>query len=168
MASVAGTPKFHRKAARTQSNFHQIKVLALELNWAYSGISLREEKTMPDNQIPPLPPAAAGEDKTIAIIAYLTLIGFIVALILHMNKKTKLGAFHLRQMLGLILTGVAVGICGFVLIFIPIIGWLCHWALLIAIFVLWVMGLIAAINGEMKPVPIVGPLYQKWFGTAFD
>jgi uncharacterized membrane protein len=71
-------------------------------------------------------------------------------------------------MLGLILTGVAVGICGFVLIFIPIIGWLCHWALLIAIFVLWVMGLIAAINGEMKPVPIVGPLYQKWFGTAFD
>jgi hypothetical protein len=30
------------------------------------------------------------------------------------------------------------------------------------------MGLIAAINGQMKPMPVVGPLYQTWFGTTFD
>ena len=34
--------------------------------------------------------------------------------------------------------------------------------------VLWVMGLIAAINGERKPMPVVGEMYQKWFGNAFD
>jgi hypothetical protein len=34
--------------------------------------------------------------------------------------------------------------------------------------VFWVMGLIAAINGEMKPMPFVGPLYQKWLGSTFD
>jgi uncharacterized membrane protein len=35
-------------------------------------------------------------------------------------------------------------------------------------FVLWVLGMIAAVKGEMKPMPLVGPLYQKWFGNLFD
>ena len=134
---------------------------------------------MPDNQTPPSaqspqpaastpPPATGGEDKTIAIVAYLTLIGFIVAIVLHMNKKTKLGAFHLRQMLGFVLTGVAVMFCGFILAFIPILGWLCMLALWVSMLVLWILGLVAAINGQMTPMPVVGPLYQKWFGTTFD
>jgi uncharacterized membrane protein len=138
-----------------------------------------ERKPMPDNQTPPSaqspqpaastpPPVTGGEDKTIAIVAYLTLIGFIVAIILHMNKKTKLAAYHLRQMLGLILTGVAVMICGLVLHIIPFLGQLCHLALIVAMIVLWVLGLMAAVNGQMKPVPVVGELFQKWFGTAFD
>ena len=114
------------------------------------------------------PPSAAGEDKTVAIISYLTLIGFIVAIILHSSKKTKLGAFHLRQMLGFMLTWIAVVVCQFILIFIPILGWLAIFALYISMLVLWIMGLIGAINGEMKPMPVVGPLYQKWFGNTFD
>jgi uncharacterized membrane protein len=114
------------------------------------------------------PPATAGEDKTVAIVAYLTLIGFIVAIIIHSNKKTKLGAFHLRQMLGFILTWVAVVVCQFILIFIPILGWLAILVLWCSLLVLWVLGLIAAINGQMTPMPVVGPLYQKWFGTTFD
>ena len=103
------------------------------------------------------PPAMAGtEDKTVAIVSYITLIGFIAAIVIHSNKKTQLGAFHLRQMLGLILTGL-LGI-------IPLVG------ILIALFllVLWIMGLVSAIKGEMKPVPLLGSLYQKWFGSAFN
>jgi len=100
--------------------------------------------------------ASTTEDKTVAIVSYLTLIGFIVAIVLNSNKKTKLGAYHLRQMLGLFLTSL---VC-----IIPILGWL----LAIAILVLWVMGLMSAINGQMKPVPMLGAMYQKWFGTAFD
>jgi uncharacterized membrane protein len=110
------------------------------------------------------PPAIGGEDKTVAIIAYLTLIGFIAAAIIHSSKKTKLGAFHLRQMLGFILTTFAV----VVLIVIPIVGWLLIPVFYVGMLVFWVMGLIAAINGQMKPMPVVGPLYQKWFGNAFD
>ena len=103
------------------------------------------------------PPAVSStEDKTVAILSYITLIGFIVAIVLNSNKKTKLGAYHLRQMLGLILTSL-VGI-------IPILGWI----ILLGLFVFWIMGLITAIKGEMKPVPLLGGLYQKWFGTAFD
>jgi uncharacterized membrane protein len=110
------------------------------------------------------PPATAGEDKTVAIVAYLTLIGFLVAIIIHSNKKTKLGAFHLRQMLGFILSWLAV----IILIFIPIIGWILLPVFYIFMIVCWIMGLIAAINGQMKPMPVVGPLYQTWFGTTFD
>ncbi len=124
------------------------------------------QSSQPANPTPP--PATGGEDKTVAIIAYLTLIGFIVAIVVHMNKKTKLGAFHLRQMLGFVLTGIAVVFCEIILIFIPILGWLCIVALWLSMLVLWILGLVAAINGQMKPMPVVGPLYQKWFGTTFD
>jgi uncharacterized membrane protein len=34
--------------------------------------------------------------------------------------------------------------------------------------VCWILGLVSAINGQMKPMPILGPLYQKWFGNTFD
>ena len=104
-----------------------------------------------------MPPAAsATEDKTVAIVSYFSLIGFIVAIVLNSNKKTKLGAFHLRQMLGLILTSF--------LCIIPLLNIL----IIIGLFILWIMGLISATKGEMKPVPLLGGLYQKWFGTAFD
>lgn len=103
------------------------------------------------------PPAtAATEDKTVAILSYITLIGFIVAIVMNSSKKTQLGAFHLRQMLGLFLTSF--------LCIIPLLNIL----ILICLFVFWIMGLISAIKGEMKPVPLVGAMYQKWFGTAFN
>ncbi|HVU08963.1 MAG TPA: DUF4870 domain-containing protein [Verrucomicrobiae bacterium] len=114
------------------------------------------------------PPVTGAEDKTVAIVAYLTLIGFIAAIIIHSNKKTQLGAYHLRQVLGFFLTCIAAGFCEFILVFIPILGWLAIVVIWIFLFVCWIMGLIAAINGQMKPMPIVGPLYQKWFGTTFN
>jgi uncharacterized membrane protein len=104
----------------------------------------------------PPPVASTSEDKTVAILAYITIIGFIAAIVINSNKKTQLGAFHLRQMLGFVLTGV--------LCVIPLLNIL----IVLCLFVLWIMALISAIKGEMKPVPIVGPLYQKWFGTAFN
>ena len=52
--------------------------------------------------------------------------------------------------------------------FIPIVGWLVGMAILLGLVVLWVMGLIAAANGQMKPVPFVGPYFEKWFGRAFE
>jgi uncharacterized membrane protein len=123
--------------------------------------------TSTDPAAPP-PMVSATEDKTVAILSYITLIGFIAAVIVNSNKKTKLGAFHLRQAMGLFVTGAAIGIGGIVLAIIPILGILCLFAIWVAMLVFWVMGLISAIQGQMKPLPVVGPLYQKWFGTAFD
>ena len=135
-----------------------------------------------DSTTPPAttPPSPTTEDKTVAIVSYLTLIGFIVAIVLHSSKKTRLGAFHLRQGLGFMLTGLAgwigVAIIMFILtlvltfvkfllvILIPLI-WLAFVGSMIA---LWVMEVMAAVNGQLKPMPVVGPLYQQWFGTAFE
>jgi len=116
----------------------------------------------PPSQTPP--PVIAGEDKTVAIVAYITLIGFIAAIVIHSSKKTKLGAFHLRQVLGFFLTGLL----AIVLMVIPVIGWIALPFFYIFMLVIWIMGLISAINGQMKPMPLVGSLYQKWFGTTFD
>jgi uncharacterized membrane protein len=92
------------------------------------------------------------EDKTIAIVSYITFIGWIIALVLQSNQKTALGAFHLRQALGLYVTGM-------ILWWIPVIGWILN----IVVFVFWFIGLINAIQGETKPVPIVGDIYQDIF-----
>jgi uncharacterized membrane protein len=110
-----------------------------------------------ENQAPQEDPG-----KTVAILSYCTLIGLIIALVLNAEKKNKseLGVLHLRQGLGLGITSIALVFVGLILIWIPILGLLinlCH----IGIFVLWILGLIAAINGDKKVLPIVGPLYQN-------
>lgn len=110
----------------------------------------------------------ATDDKTIAIVSYLTLIGFIVAVIMHGTKKTRLGAYHLRQSLGLMLTAIAVAFAVAIMAFIPFVGWLAGMAAWIGLLALWVMGLLAAINGEQKPVPVLGVHFQKWFGNTFE
>jgi uncharacterized membrane protein len=114
---------------------------------------------------PPATPAA--EDRTVAILSYITLIGFIVAIIIHSSKKTDLGSFHLRQALGLIVSGIGFGICAIILAFIPFLGWALIMAGWIAMIVFVIMGFIAACTGQKKPVPLIGEHYQKWFANAF-
>jgi uncharacterized membrane protein len=117
---------------------------------------------------PETPPAApVTEDRTVAILSYITLIGFIIAIVMHGSKKTALGAFHLRQALGLFITGLAFGLCVIVLAFIPILGWLAIMVGWVSLLVFVLMGLISAASGQQKPVPILGAHYQKWFGNAF-
>ena len=114
-----------------------------------------------------------------AILAYVTpilcLVGIVIAIVMHNNKKTKLGAYHLRQALGLVVASIAVSVAfmvvSFVLHFIPF-AWvviaLIRFAIGIGILALMVMGVMAASNREMKPLPVVGAYFEKWFGTTFD
>jgi len=126
--------------------------------------------TTPPPQTPPAVTTdlAASEDKTVAILSYLTLIGFIVAIVLHGNKKTKLGSFHLRQALGLLVTAIGCWIINVMLAFIPIVGWLAIIVIWIGLFVLWLLGFIGAASGQRKPVPVLGEQYQKWFSNTFE
>ena len=126
-----------------------------------------------DTTPPPPPPSLtpevpATEDKTVAILSYLTLIGFIVAIVLHGSKKTRLGTFHLRQSLGLLITAIACWVLNIILAFIPIIGWITIIIVWLGLFALWLMGLISAASGQTKPVPVLGEQYQKWFGSTFE
>lgn len=125
---------------------------------------------MSDPVIPPATSTSTTEDRTVAILTYITIIGFIIAIVMHNGKKTALGAFHLRQGLGLFLTGIVIWIPCMIIGFIPVLNLvtLVLWPLImISLFVLWLMGLIAAVNGQQKPMPVVGEHYQKWFAGAF-
>jgi uncharacterized membrane protein len=104
------------------------------------------------------------DGKTIALISYLTLIGWVIAFVLHGNNKTSLGVFHLRQSAFLMLAGIGIYAVQFFLFFIPYIGWtvsVLAGIMGLGIIVLWILGLIAAINGEEKPLPIFGMKIQK-------
>ncbi|MDI1336814.1 MAG: hypothetical protein PSU94_11595 [Lacunisphaera sp.] len=118
----------------------------------------------------PETPPPATEDRTIAILAYITIIGFIIAIVMHSSKKTALGTYHLRQTLGLLITAVVVWFACMIIAFIPVVNLvmvLVGPVVAIGLFVLWIMGLIAAVNGQQKPMPVVGAHYQKWFAGAF-
>ena len=100
-----------------------------------------------------------SEGKNVAIIAYITIIGLIIAFVMNNDKKNEFAKYHIRQSLGLALTGLGLGLIGM----IPILGWIIN---IIGIFVLlymWIMGLVNAINGQEKPVPILGDKYLEWF-----
>lgn len=93
------------------------------------------------------------DDKTKSIVAHITLIGWIVALVLNQgDNKTELASFYIRQMLGLILLSIAGSL-------IPILN-LFMWVI---VLVLWVLSLIGAINNEKKLTPYVGEYFQDWF-----
>jgi len=130
-----------------------------------------ENPSPPEPQsTPPTSPAGgnAPVDNTVAFLSYLTPLGFIAAVIMHSSNKTVLGSYHLRQTLGLFVTGIACWISSFILAFIPVIGWLMIPLLGIGMFILWLLGFISALNREMKPTPVLGPLYQQWFRNAFN
>ena len=94
------------------------------------------------------------DGKTKAIVAHITLIGWIVALVVNMNDKDEFASYYIRQNLGLNLLGI-------ILTFIPVIGWI----LSIVVFVFWIMSLIGSIQGEKKETPVVGNYFQEWFKT---
>lgn len=118
-------------------------------------------------------------DKTVGIVAYLTLIGWIVALVMNGDKQGEeksFNAFHLRQMLGLIIfsfgSGIVYTILAMILIWIPDAGWILLGLIQLALFggmlALWIIGLIGAANGQKREIPLLGGMIQKMLGQAFE
>jgi uncharacterized membrane protein len=100
------------------------------------------------------------EGKDIAIISYITFIGLIIAFVMNSDKKHEFAKFHIRQSLGIALTCIALYI---VLALIPFIGWLLMPIVSIGGLVLWVLGLLNAINGKQDGVPFFGKYYADIF-----
>lgn len=92
------------------------------------------------------------DGKNIALIAHITLIGWIIAFVMNNNTKSDFASFYIRQLLG-------IGLCALVLNFIPFLGWILN----LGVFVLWIMSLIGALNGEKKLTPVLGAYFQDWF-----
>jgi uncharacterized membrane protein len=98
-------------------------------------------------------PKASGKSdnsKTYAIVAHIGWIGWILALVLD-KDKSRLSRFYIRQTLLLYLAAFVS--------MVPVVGWIVG----LAVFVLWIISLIGAINGEEKEVPVIGKFAQDWF-----
>lgn len=101
--------------------------------------------------------------KTRGIVAHITLIGWIIALVQNSNDKNEFASFYIRQMLGLFLTGVAINIASMILMLIPFLGWLIVLAAGLTLVAAWIYSLIGAVNGKKQLLPVIGHLFQDWF-----
>ena len=102
--------------------------------------------------------APSSQARTIAIVAYLTMIGALIAISMNLEPRYEFSRFHTRQAFGLHL-----GFLGFALFlsqWFNLYAWI---ALYITYFVLWIYGFMAAIQGQKKLVPLVGDYFQRWF-----
>ena len=98
-----------------------------------------------------------NDGKNIAIIAYLTIIGLIIAYVLNNEKRNELASYHIRQSLGIFLSIFVLS----ALNYIPLIGWAIASIGVLAMVILWILGIVSAVNGTKKPVPLVGEYYQN-------
>ncbi len=101
-------------------------------------------------------------NKAIGIISYITIIGWIIAFVLHKTNDDRSAAagFHIEQSLGLIIVAIALSLLSMILgAIIPFIGLLFFFVNL-GLIVLWVIGLINAIQEKQQPIPLIGPIFQ--------
>lgn len=101
--------------------------------------------------------AVKGNENLMGAASYL--LGFITGLIfLLLEKESKFVRFHAMQST-LLFGGVFV--VNWVLGFIPILGWLALILLSLMSFILWIVCMWKAFQGEMFHVPFVGDLADK-------
>ena len=89
---------------------------------------------------------SASQDKTMGVVAYITWIGFIVA-ICSSSQKSEFTRFHLNQAL-------VINIASMIAAFIPVIGFI----LCIVFFIAKIVGIVYAANGQMVEIPLIGQI----------
>lgn len=99
------------------------------------------------------------KSKNTAIIAYLTIIGAVIAIFMNQEEnKSEFGSFHIRQALGLFLSffllGYFVGYAN---------SWMATSAFYLFYFILWIYGFIGALQGQKRVLPLVGDFFQSLF-----
>ena len=98
------------------------------------------------------------DNKTLSIVSYITIIGWLVAYFIGKDKADTLLKYHLRQSLGIaivsIIFNIAFTIIASIVPALSFLGFVGY-----AFVILWIMGIINAANGALKPIPLIG----KWF-----
>jgi len=107
-------------------------------------------------------------------LAYVTVIPAILFLVLEPYKRNRFVRFHSFQCLffaaASVITGAVLKVVGWVLLIIPVIGQL--FLLLIsvvvgiAIFILWLILVVKALQGEAFRLPVLGDLAEQQAGRV--
>ena len=108
----------------------------------------------PPAQYPP-PEQASGEglsDNTAGALAYVTIIPAIIFLVMAPYNQKPFVKFHAFQCLGLAVTGFVIGFINI----IPILGQIIFLIGMLALFVLWVICILKASQGNAFKLPVIG------------
>jgi len=98
------------------------------------------------------------QGKNIAIVSYITIIGAIIAIFMNQDNKSTFASFHIRQALGIFTSFFLIGY------FIGYFdSWMISSAFYVFYFILWLYGILAALQGQMKLIPLLGEQFQKIF-----
>lgn len=101
-------------------------------------------------------------NKTLAIISYITIIGWLIAYFVGKDNADSLLKYHLKQSLGLAILSIAFSaVLNIVASVFPFLGFLSIISLLI--WVLLILGIINANGEKQKPLPIIG----NWANNQF-
>lgn len=107
-----------------------------------------------DNNFNWFDPQDIQKNKGFAAVAYIL---FFIPLIACPNSK--FGKFHANQGLLLLITALIGDIAFLILSCFPFIGWWFHLALKgwrVLTLILFILGIVNAINGEAKELPVIG------------
>lgn len=102
------------------------------------------------------------KDNTVAWLSYFFIIGWGIALVLYIigGRNNTLSRFHLRQSLGITISFVLITILNPLIFFLPFTQLIIR-LLHLFVIILWVLGLVAAIQREEKPVPLLGEHFDR-------
>lgn len=97
-----------------------------------------------------------GENLEGALCYFLAFVSGIFFLI--MEKDNKFVRFHAMQS---VLLFIPLAILGYVVGWIPIVGWLGSWLISVVTFALWLFLMYKAFSNELYKVPIIGDIAEK-------
>ncbi|MDQ1858530.1 MULTISPECIES: DUF4870 domain-containing protein [unclassified Chryseobacterium] len=101
------------------------------------------------------------DNKTLSIVSYITLFGWLISFFIGKEKSNKLLKYHLKQSLGLIIFSIVLSIILNGIMMLTKIG-------ILGIFgfiplVLMIIGIINAANDVEKPLPLIGKMFEDKF-----
>ncbi len=93
-----------------------------------------------------------NQDRIIATIAHITIIGWVIAMVMNSQRKGEFAAFYIRQTLGLHALVAIGGLIPGVRIVIGVI-----------VLILLILSLVGVVNNRKSPSPFIGHFFQDWF-----
>ena len=93
-----------------------------------------------------------NQDKIIAIIAHITIVGWVIAMVMNAQRRSDFAGFYIRQCLGLHAIAAIGGFIPFIRMFIGVL-----------VLVFLIISLVGAINNQKSSTPFLGDHFQDWF-----
>ncbi|AJW64843.1 Chloroplast import component protein (Tic20) [Elizabethkingia miricola] len=101
------------------------------------------------------------DNKTLSVISYITIIGWIISFVMGKDNANSLLKYHLRQSFGLFIFGILLGII--LQIIMSITGLYVLGYIGLINLALMIIGIINAANQAEKPLPLIGKMFEDKF-----